>query len=174
MKKMKIVLILLILTFAVACGQKPDDTFTKPVYFNQPVYLYGGFYLNGILYTTMPSGGVADWNTIINKPPTFPPSIHNHDLLYKALTYIPTWTEITGKPPTYPSDWTTTANKPGEIELGIAISQLKGIIPPRYTTVQIDALMPIAEEEGLEVYDLTLHVKKYWNGTMWKIIPTTN
>ena len=145
MKTMKLSVILLITTFAVACGQKADDTFDKVMTFN-----YGfRFSPTGQIYTSLPSVGSTYWNDVLSKPLTFPPIAHTHD---------------------YDIDLT---NKPGTIELQTAISQLWGFLPPRYTTVQINAFtLPI--EEGLEVYDLTLHVKKYWNGTIWKIFPTTN
>jgi hypothetical protein len=171
MKRMKILLALIVLTFVYACGQKPDDTFTKPIYF--PAGIYIG--TDSTLHITWPTGtGSVTWDAILNKPLTFAPSVHNHDLLYKAITYVPAWAEITGKPTLFSGSYKDLTDKPGSIELGIALQQLRGIIPHRYTTVQIEALMPTAEEEGMEVYDLTLHVKKYWNGTMWKIIPTTN
>jgi len=166
---------LLLVTFSVACGQKADDTFTKPIYFNQPVYLYGGVYIgtDPALHLTWPTGtgSVADWNTMINKPLTFPPSVHDHDLLYKALTYVPIWTEITDKPTTYPSDWTTTANKPGEIELGIAISQLSAIKFPVLTQAQIDTLVP---ELGFVLINSTANAMQWYNGTKWQTFPTTN
>jgi hypothetical protein len=187
MKKMKLIIGLLLITLLTYC--QDDKTFTKPVTFTVPPTFSGGFYLNGILYLNMPSGGVADWNTLLNKPLTFPATTHNHDLLYRSISYVPTWAEITGKPTTftpaahnhdllyklisYVPTYAEITGKPGEIELQLAISQLKGIIPTRYTTAQINAFtLPI--EEGLEVYDLTLHVKKYWNGTIWKIIITAN
>jgi len=149
MKKMKISLILLIATFAIACGQKADDTFLKPMYFNFGLSTTKITFPDGTSMNTVLTGGATYWSDVLSKPLTFPPIAHTHD---------------------YAIDLT---NKPGTIQLQEAISQLRGILPPRYTTAQINAFtLPI--EEGLEVYDLTLHVKKYWNGTIWKIFPTTN
>jgi hypothetical protein len=81
---------------------------------------------------------------------------HNHDLLYKPISYVPSYAEIT--------------NKPAELDLSTAIPSLTGIAVPRLTTVQIAAIA--SPVEGLLVYDLTLHVMKFWNGTSWKTIIT--
>ena len=171
MKRMKILIALLLISLAVACQTKPENTFTTLVTFTVAPSFPAGFYMNGIFYPTMPTGGTADWNTLLNKPLTFAPSVHNHDLLYKAITYVPSWTEITGKPNLFSGKYTDLTDLPGSIELQAALSSLPGILPVRMTTAQINALTPV---EGLEVYDLTLHVKKYWNGTIWKVIACVN
>lgn len=44
-------------------------------------------------------------------------------------------------------------------------STTKGFLPPRMTTAQKTAIA--APAEGLEVYDLDLHQKSYFNGTVW-------
>ena len=44
-------------------------------------------------------------------------------------------------------------------------STTKGVLIPRMTTTQKNAISSPAE--GLEVYDLTLHQKSYYNGTTW-------
>ena len=116
-----------------------------------------------------PISYVPTWTEITGKP--------NFDLLYKPISYVPTWTEITGKPLTFPPaahthDWVEINNKPTEIELANEIPLLQGIANPTMTTAQITAI--INPVEGLQVYDITLHVMKFWNGTVWKIIPTTN
>lgn len=161
--------------FTTACGQKADDTFTKPMYFNQGLTTTKIIFPDGTSMITIPTGtGSVTWDAILSKPLTFPPSVHNHDLLYKAITYVPAWAEITGKPDFFSGNYKDLTNKPDSIELGKALQQMRGIIPPRYTTAQIEALVPTAEEEGLEVYDITLHVKKYWNGNLWKIVITSN
>lgn len=46
-----------------------------------------------------------------------------------------------------------------------AESTTKGILIPRMTTTQKNAISSPAE--GLEVYDLTLHKKSYYNGSAW-------
>ena len=51
-------------------------------------------------------------------------------------------------------------------------STFKGVLFPRLTTSQVGAIsLPV---EGLWLYDSTLHAYKYWNGTIWKIVATTN
>ena len=163
----------------VACCQS-DQTFDKPAYFN------AGFYLNGILYTTIPSAGQADWNTLLNKPATFPPALHDHNLLYKPITYIPTWAEITGKPAlfdgkyssltgipiTFPPsvhthDWAAITGKPPEIELINELPNLAYLPPPQKTTAEINALV-IPTGVIAMVWDKTLGVLKIWDGTKWK------
>jgi len=51
------------------------------------------------------------------------------------------------------------------VTLQSAISLLPFIIPPKLTTTEINALSSITE--GTFVYDSTLHVFKYWNGSTW-------
>ena len=53
MKKMKLVLMLLVVTFTIACGQKKDDTFSKPMYFPQGIYIG----IDPVLHLTWPTGG---------------------------------------------------------------------------------------------------------------------
>jgi len=147
MKTMKLSIILLLMTFAIACGQtKPDNTFQKPMYF--PYGIYIGTDTN--LHLTWPTGSESvTWDNVLFRPLLFPPIAHTHD---------------------YNIDLT---NKPTDVQLQEAINRLRGVILPRHTTAQINAFtLPI--EEGLEIYDLTLHVKKYWNGTIWKMIITAN
>jgi len=45
-------------------------------------------------------------------------------------------------------------------------STVRGFLPPRMTTAQRNAIS--APEEGLEVYDLTLHKKFVYDGTTWQ------
>lgn len=44
-------------------------------------------------------------------------------------------------------------------------STTQGVLLPRMTTTQKNAIS--SPTEGLEVYDLTLHQKSYYNGTTW-------
>lgn len=44
------------------------------------------------------------------------------------------------------------------------VSTTKGVVFPRMTTTQKNAITPI---EGLIVYDLTLHLYQFYNGTTW-------
>lgn len=116
--------------------------------FTVPIKVVSIIYPDGTVQTTaLPVGTAVTWTNLAGKPIAFPPVAHTHD--YN--------TDVTGKP--------------GTIELQEAISALPGVVLTRLTTVQINALTPV---EGTEVYDLTLHVKKYWNGTIWKIVSTTN
>jgi hypothetical protein len=171
MKRMKILLALIVLTFAYACGQKADDTFTKPVYFNQGLTTTRITFTDGTFMTTVPTGtGSVTWDAILNKPTTFPSTwttvsgkstVFNPDLsvtnpLYKPIGYIPTYEEITGKPESIPLD--------------VAISQLSGVKLPVLTTVQINALTPAL---GTLVYDSDLNVLKIYTGT-WKTVITAN
>ena len=163
---MKIIVGLLLITFAVACGQA-DKEFNAVVTFNKGFR----FTPTGTIYTSLPSSSVADWNTMINKPLVFAPATHDHNLLYKPIGYVPTWAEITSKPTLFSGSYNDLTEKPGEMELQDAISTLPGLLPPRMTQTQIDALTPV---EGLEVYNLTIHAKQYYNGTIWKTTITAN
>ena len=141
---MKISVLLLLLTFACACGQKADDTFQKPMYF--PYGIYIGSDTN--LHLTWPTGtGTATWESILYKPLTFPPIAHTHD--YN--------TEITNKPP--------------QIPLQEALSAMDVLVIPKRTTAQIEAMTPTA---GSFVYDVTLNVLKIGNGSVFQILITAN
>jgi len=56
------------------------------------------------------------------------------------------------------------------ITLQSAISLLPYIVFPKLTTIEINTLANVIE--GTFVYDSTLHVFKYWNGSVWKTITT--
>jgi len=153
MKTMKISVLLLFVTFTLAYCQ-PDKTFTEVVTFekgfrfNVPGEIQLLPYLGG-------SGGVVNWTDVLNKPLVFAPDLSITNLLYKPISYTPTYAEL--------------LDKPGEIELQEAISQLSGIKLPVLTTVQIDAL---TTEAGTLVYDATLNVLKINTGNLWKILIT--
>ena len=57
---------------------------------------------------------------------------------------------------------TTTPNASAKLDVS---STTQGVLLPRMTTTQKNAISSPAE--GLEVYDLTLHQKSYYNGTTW-------
>lgn len=57
---------------------------------------------------------------------------------------------------------TTTPNASAQLDVS---STTKGVLLPRMTTTQKNAI--INPSEGLEVYDLTLHQKSYYNGLVW-------
>lgn len=168
MKKMKLLAILLLVTFAFACGQKADDTFTKPIHFPQGIYIG----TDTELHLTWPTGtGSVTWNDVLEKPLTFTPSAHNHDLLYKAITYTATWAGLPDKPSLFSGKYTDLTEKPTEIELQLAISQLDVIVIPKKTTAEIALMTPTA---GSFVYDVTLNVLKIGNGTVFKVLITAN
>jgi len=56
------------------------------------------------------------------------------------------------------------------ISLSDAIQSLQVILIPKLTTTQINALAGV--EEGTFVYDSSLHVLKFYNGTTWKTVTT--
>ncbi len=57
---------------------------------------------------------------------------------------------------------TSTPNQSAILELS---STSKGLLPPRLTTAQRDAINP--KPEGLMIYNLDIHCMQYWNSTMW-------
>jgi hypothetical protein len=65
---------------------------------------------------------------------------------------------------------------PGTVPADVVTSQLtvnsttKGVLLPRMTTAQKNAI--VSPAEGLEVYDLDLHAKCFFNGTVWKTVAT--
>lgn len=83
-----------------------EDVTGKPTVFPSSWTLV----VNKPVFATVATTG--SYTDLLNIPSTFTPSAHNHDALYKPITYIPTWTEITGKPATYPSTWATVSGKP--------------------------------------------------------------
>lgn len=55
-------------------------------------------------------------------------------------------------------------------ELSTAITALDYVAFPQATTTEINAIS--GRPEGTMIYDKTLHVFKFWNGTVWKTITT--
>ena len=62
--------------------------------------------------------------------------------------------------------WNKTATD--TITQDSSIRALTYIVPPRKTTTEISGLSNVVE--GAVVYDKTLHVLKFFNGTVWKTI----
>jgi hypothetical protein len=154
MKKMKLLICLFFVTVLIACGQKAQ-TFDKVATFN------AGFRFSptGTIYTSMPTSTTADWNTLLNKPLTFPstwatvsgkPTVFNPDLTITNPLYKPI-----GWKPDYNTD---ILNVPSTVELATAISSLPFFSPPKKTTAEIALLVPT---EGDLVYDRTV---KEWKG----------
>ena len=89
-------------------------------------------------------------------PATFPPAIHNHDLLYRPITYVTKWAEI--------------PDKPGEIQLKVALESL-GIYLDK-TTVELNAIVPLG---GFGIaLDKTVKAYKIYADGRWQTIITGN
>ena len=72
MKKMRLTIVLLIATFAVACGQ--DDTFNKVMHFPQGFTVGNNPEVQLQPFTGELSGDV-EWDNVKNKPEVFPPDM---------------------------------------------------------------------------------------------------
>ena len=97
MKKIILTLTLigLILT---ACGQSSSQTFNKII-----IATKGIQFGDGTIQLTAATGtgsSTVDWSNILNKPLTFAPTTHNHDALYRPITWFPTFAQVTSKPTT--------------------------------------------------------------------------
>lgn len=171
MKKMKLTLVLLIVTFAVAFCQ-PDKVFKEQITVEKGIK-FG----DGTIQLTAPTNGVADWNTMINKPSVFNPDLTKTNPLYKSIAWVPSWNDVTGKPVfsivATSGSYLDLKDKPAELELDVAISQLKGIDFPVLTQTEINAL-PVPVKKGKVVINSTANVMQWFDGTTWKIFPTTN
>ena len=141
MKTMKLILVLMVTTFGVAFCQS-DKVFKEVVTFEKGFR----FTATGVIQTVPYTGGatLVYWTDIIGKPATYPPDVHTHS-------------------------WTSITDKPAEVELQTAISQMSVLVIPKKTTVEITAMAPAA---GSFVYDVTLNVLKIGNGTVWKTLIT--
>jgi len=148
MKKIILILSFMIFPFLVQC--QPDKIFKEQI-----TVVSIKFGDGSVQTTALPGIASVTWTDVQNKPLTFPPATHNHDLLYKPITYVPTWTEILNKPP--------------EEKLETAIPQLMGIKLPVMTATQISALTPV---KGLLLFNDTEGVLQIYNGTVWKTIIT--
>ena len=165
------ILVLIMIPFvAIACGQSVSQTFNKIIWAKEGIR-FG----DNTIQTTAGTGSIStiawtaitgkptfatvattgSYSSLLNIPTLFPPAAHNHDGLYKSINYVPDYSEIT--------------NKPSEIELIEAISSAQYLIIPKLTTIQITTLIP---QPGIFVYDVTLNVLKYHNGTEWKVLIT--
>lgn len=166
MRKMKLMLGLLLITILTYC--QPDKVFKETVTFEKGF----NFQINGVIQTLPYTGGTTnqvEWSSILNKPLTFPPESHVH--AYKPLNYVPTWEEIEHKPIFFSGSYNDLTDKPSEIELQDAISQMDVLIIPKLTTAEINVKQPL---EGYFIWDKDLKVLKIGNGTAWKILITGN
>ena len=170
MKKMKLTIGLFLIVVLVACGQKKDDTFTKPMYFPAGIYIGSDPVLHltwgtgsGMVY---PSAGIpistgTGWaGSITNNSAHWDQAYlwGNHAGLYRPITWKPDYE-------------TEVLNKPGEIELATALPQLNGIAFPVKTQTEINALTPV---RGLVIINATDNVMQWYNGTKWVVFATTN
>ena len=130
---------------------------------------------DGTIQLTAPTGSqTVTWATLTGKPSTFPPDAHNHNALYRPISYVPSWAEITSKPTTFTPathghSYTEITDKPGTVELQAAIQSMNVILIPKLTTAQITALTPTA---GSLVFDTSLGVLKLGTGQAWKVLIT--
>ena len=94
MKRLILLFGLLLIVLSATCQK--DKVFTTQVTFQQ-----GFKFGDGTIMTTAATGvGTVTWDAITGKPTTFPPSTHNHDALYRPITWIPSFAQITSKPTT--------------------------------------------------------------------------
>ena len=169
--KRLITILMLFTVFILSATCQKDKTFTVPVIFQQGIK-----FNDGTVQTTAATGiGVITWDAITGKPSTFPPATHNHNSLYRPISYVPTWSEITSKPNfatvATTGSYNDLSNKPLTEELSVAISKLAGVRIPVYTQTQINALTP---SKGLLVFNDTDGILQIYNGTVWKNIITGN
>ena len=97
-EKMKRLIVLLAAFFVIILSAKcqKDKIFTQQVTFQQGIK-FG----DGTIQTTAGGGTTSvSWNAITGKPSTFPPSTHNHDGVYRPITWVPTFNQVTNKPTT--------------------------------------------------------------------------
>lgn len=195
MKKMKLILMLLVVTFAVVyCQPKPDNTFQKPMYFpygisvgpDTTVHKVWPTGTGSMVYpgTGIPVSTGTAWGTsIVNNSPAWNTAVTeahtaflwgNHAGLYRPVTWKPNYlTDILGLPTLFSGSYLDLKDKPAELELDVAISQLKGIDFPVLTQTEINAL-PVPVKKGKVVINSTANVMQWFDGTTWKIFPTTN
>ena len=92
MKKLITIIFMCMILFITSCTNfEQTVTFKDGIKFSE----------NGAVQRTPYLGGTTGdvyWDNILNKPSMFPPEAHNHNGLYKPISYIPTWAEILNKP----------------------------------------------------------------------------
>lgn len=164
MKRMRLTIILLILTFGFAFCQ-PDKTFKEVVTFEKGFRFSetGQIQLQPYLGSTSDQ---VEWANILNKPAVFPPDLNITNPLYKTADYVPTWDEVQGKPEVFPPDISLIP----QIELQLALEQL-GIYLGK-TTTELNAITP-ANGFGIAL-DITEGVYKIYSGGYWKTVITGN
>lgn len=190
----------LLILFALTATCQKDKTFTTIVTFQQGIK-FG----DGTIMTTAATGvGTVTWDAIADKPLTFPPlahnqtwstitsrpttlsgygitdaalATHNHNSLYKPLSYVPTWNEITLKP-AFATVATTGSyedlnNKPETQELADALSSLPAAKIPVHTQTEINNMNPPATNGDLVLNSTEGIIQIYYNGA-WRIFAIVN
>lgn len=154
--------------------QNKDNTFDVRVRFNQ-----GFEFADGTRMNTAGTGvGVVTWDAITLKPTLFPPSAHNHDLLYKPASWMPTWSNVLNKPVfsavATSGSFNDLTDVPEFIQLEEALALLnsKGSRLTVLTQVEINAIAPIDLIKGLFLFNDTEGVLQVYNGIVWKTIIT--
>lgn len=113
MKKLITIIFMCMILFITSCTNfEQTVTFKDGIKFSE----------NGAVQRTPYLGGTTGdvyWDNILNKPSMFPPEAHNHNGLYKPISYIPTWAEILNKPTfadvAFSGDYNDLVNKPSGI-----------------------------------------------------------
>lgn len=81
MKKMKLIIVLLLVTL-YACGQTPDHDFKVPIKVVSIIFPDGSS-----MNTALQVGVATTWDSLAGKPLTFSPAVHSHS--YNDLTDKP-------------------------------------------------------------------------------------
>ena len=164
MKRAVILIALIALVLAANC-QKKDQTFDVTVRFNQGIQFGDGTIMN----TAATGAGVVTWEAITGKPTLFPPSAHSHDLLYKPLSWMPTWANVINKPVfsavATSGSFNDLADVPEFIQIEEALPLLPGIELGKLTQAQIDALTP---KEGTILINKTDTTMQVYLGGQWQ------
>jgi hypothetical protein len=198
MKRLIVLIGLLLIVLSATCQK--DKIFTTQVTFQQ-----GFKFGDGTIMTTAATGvGTVTWDAIADKPLTFSPSAHNqawstitlrpttlsgygitdaalathnHNSLYKPLSWFPTWANVLEKP-AFATVATTGSyndlnNKPATQELADAISTLPALGIPVHTQTEINNMNPASKNGDIVLNSTEGIVQIYYNGA-WRIFATVN
>ena len=163
MKKVLILIGLFFLTLQGGC-QNAGQTF------NAPIRVIEIIYADGTKQTTAFAGQALNvtWESILSKPLTFAPALHDHNALYKPIGSVPTWSEIASKPTAFTpiAHVHTSAEISGTVDIYTGIAGMDYLPIPGKTTAQISAMVLPAGKYGI-VRDTELNVFRLWDGTQW-------
>jgi hypothetical protein len=159
---------------------RPDAPRTGRLGFNQSTSTWE--FWNGSAWANLTQA--VDWNTLTNKPSTFPPAAHTHlwaDITDKPSTFAPAahshdWNSITSKPSTFPPSthshsWTSITSKPstfppsahshsGYLEAGDTISWANGSKKP-YSNTATDGTWYAVWVEGSGTFCRNTSARKF-------------